>query len=142
MKLINKRTVGGFPKSTPISIMDEVGQITEGIYKGVYSKPSERYKGKMDNLYFMEINGETCSFFGKEALDKRLAEVKEGEGVIIKYNGLIKNQKTGNSFHSFDVEAGEVASEEPTAKTAVKTTAPKKMVSTEEEDDMEEDPGF
>lgn len=140
MSNVKWREVGGRRESIPVEIKDEVGQITEGIYQGFVPIESRKYKGKINNLYFVEIDGIMSSFFGGAGLDTRLPEVKVGEMVRITYNGK-KTLESGNKFHDFKVEAGEVVEgeEEPTpavTKTkTVKKTAPKDVEEEDEDDD-------
>lgn len=136
MKVINKRKIGGFQNATPIDVKEEIGQITEGIYKGFTPIPSDRYKGKINNLYFIEIEGTLCSFFGGAGLERRLSEVKIGDWVSLTYNGLVR-LKSGNKLHDFEVETGEVVEddEEETPKPKItKPKAPKKTTPVHKED--------
>jgi hypothetical protein len=111
MKIINKRKVGGM--GTPVKVKEYPGKVTEGIYQGSTLIESTRYKGTMNNLYTIQAeNGEQQSFFGDTALDIRLKSVNIGDWVSITYKGKATSQKTGNQYHNYDVETGEVVEDD------------------------------
>jgi len=71
-----------------------------GTYVGAETKvgPNE------SNLYtFRKGDGSLISVWGNTVLDTRFKNLAEGEELKVVYNGKVDNEKTGRSYHSFDV---------------------------------------
>ena len=71
-----------------------------GVYMGVETDvgPNE------SNLYsFKKKGGKVIAVWGNTLLDNRFKNLVKGEEVKIIYNGLVKSEKTGREYHSFDV---------------------------------------
>ncbi len=143
MKVINKRKVGGFEEATPIDVKSEINQVTEGIYQGFIPVPSKKYAGKINNLYFMTIDGKKCSFFGGTLLDRRLEHVEIGEWLELTYKGKQQNPKTGNSYHDFAVIAGELVegNEDNVTPKVTKPKQPNKVTKAQEANEGEDEEG-
>lgn len=57
------------------------------------------------NLYRFETkDGENVSLWGSVVLDDRLAQVDLGTELKISYKGKVKNEQSGRSFKSYEVE--------------------------------------
>ena len=82
----------------------EKNKILEGV---LISKESS--VGPNDsNFYKFELkNGEVTGAWGNVVLDDRLVQVSTGDQVKITYLGKVKNDQSGRTYKSFEVEVDE-----------------------------------
>ena len=137
------KTVGGFPQATLIKVNEEVDAFVEGIYKGC----QENVGPNNSKMHYIEIDGELCSFWGSDVLDKRLAQVHEGDEVRITYKGKAKSNTPGRKgYYDYTIEvAEEDGDEEEAAPAPKKVVKPAKKIVPETEDgesDEDEDTPF
>lgn len=72
---------------------------------GVFVEKREHIGPNDSNLYMFENEKDhkLWGVWGSAVLDTRFKNLKVGEEVKIEYKGKTKSEKTGRSFHDFDV---------------------------------------
>jgi hypothetical protein len=71
---------------------------------GVFTRMETGVGDNNSNMYhFEQENGGAISVWGNAVLDVRLKNIKVGEEVKLVYLGKEKSEKTGKSYHNFDV---------------------------------------
>ena len=72
----------------------------EGVYQGVKTNIGQN----LSNIYSIKTNkGEVLSFWGTALLNDRLSGVVVGDKLKLIYLGKTKSEKTGRSYHNFQV---------------------------------------
>ena len=71
---------------------------------GTYVDKKEGIGANKSNLYtFRKKDGSLVSVWGCAVLDVRFGNLEAGEDVKIVYKGKVSNEKTGRTYHDFDV---------------------------------------
>src|SRR3990167_423589 len=55
------------------------------------------------NMYDLETKNGVIGVWGNAVLNTRMMNIQPGEEVKIVYGGLLKSEKSGRSYHSFNV---------------------------------------
>ena len=71
----------------------------QGIYKGMQTNVGPNNS----NMYDLETDDGVIGVWGNAVLNTRMKNIELGEEVKIVYGGLLKSEKTGRSYHSFNV---------------------------------------
>lgn len=131
------KEVGGFNQdATQIDIKAQVGDVTEGLYKG-----STAHVGDNDStIHYVEVDGVLCSFWGSKVLDERLKNVPVDSEIKIEYKGTVKSKTPGRrGYHDFKIEMAEDDGEPEAPKAPRRVTPVKKAVSSNETAEEGED---
>jgi len=71
---------------------------------GVYKGRKENVGPNGSNIYYVETKDEGVkSFWSSALLDDRFKNIQEGDEVKLVYKGKQKSEKTGRSYHNFEV---------------------------------------
>lgn len=71
---------------------------------GVYSGMEENVGPNNSNLYsFKRPDGEFISVWGSTLLDARFKTLQLGDEVRVVYKGKVKSEKSGRSYHNYDI---------------------------------------
>jgi len=77
---------------------------TQKEIEGVLIERKEKVGPNNSNMYMLELADQSImGVWGTSVLDVRLGNLKVGEEVRIVYLGKTKSEKTGRSYHNFDV---------------------------------------
>lgn len=72
--------------------------------EGIYKSKQEKIGPNNSNLYDLETKeGSIVSIWGNTVLDIRLKNCSTGDLIKLVYLGLKKSEKTGRTFHNFEV---------------------------------------
>ena len=71
---------------------------------GVYHAKEEQVGPNLSNIYTIQTpDGKYVRVWGNAVLDNRFEQVDLGEEVKIVYYGKVKSEKTGRSYHNYDM---------------------------------------
>lgn len=71
---------------------------------GVFIEKREHVGDNDSNIYILEkSNGDRVAFWGNTLIDTRLKNVVVGEEVGLEYLGKAKSEKTGRTYHNFEI---------------------------------------
>lgn len=71
---------------------------------GIYKSKKENVGPNKSNMYFVEDKkGNLKSFWGTTLLDDRFSTIATGEEVKLVYLGKSTSEKSGRSYHNFDI---------------------------------------
>lgn len=97
-----KKVSGG--ASSEIWKYEKAGDELSGIYVENHTIANKMVPGTETTVYtFEKADGTQVAVFGKAGLDRWMQKIPFGHEVRIVYQGKQKNDKTGFSFHAFDV---------------------------------------
>jgi len=99
-------------KIDPLSVPMWNGKLEDGTFSlaegdellGTYQGVEGNIGPNKANVYtFKDKEGSLISVWGSTLLDTRFKNLEKGELVKVVYLGLVKSEKTGRSYHSYDV---------------------------------------
>jgi len=71
---------------------------------GIYKSKKENIGPNKSNMYFVEDKkGNLRSFWGTALLNDRFSDINIGEEVKLVYKGKVKSEKSGRSYHDFEI---------------------------------------
>jgi len=70
---------------------------------GTYIRKKEGVGENNSNIYTLKQDGGMVSFWGNKILNARMLDIVIGEDVKIVYKGTAKSEKSGRTYHDFDV---------------------------------------
>jgi hypothetical protein len=76
---------------------------TQKVLEGIYEGMSTNIGPNNSTLYHVKTNKGKVSFWNTSLLNDRMQHVEIGNKIKLEYEGKVKSEKSGRSYHSFKV---------------------------------------